>query len=243
VRVFWILITFFSLTSLARADLWQPYEALLQEHVHPANIDGVALNAVDYPALRKDPNYPQAIQALATADLNALTSQEEKLAFYINAYNLLAIAVVEKHWPVQSIKDVGSLFWPVWKREAGVIAGKAVTLDEVEHQILRTLGEPRVHFAIVCASVSCPDLRREVFRAATLDSQLHDQTQRFLNNAEKGVQQSPEGVRISKIFSWFSEDFEDGVYEFIYQYRPELKDEVKGGYLPYNWQVNLLSRQ
>lgn len=113
---------------------------------------------------------------------------------------MLAIKTVLDHWPLQSIRDAGSFFSPVWKKPAGMVAGKVRSLHEIEHDILRAMHEPRIHFAIVCASVSCPDLRPEAYNAAQLDDQLDDQATIFLSRQQKGLRIEANGVQLSKIF-------------------------------------------
>jgi hypothetical protein len=149
-------------------------------------------------------------RGLARVDLAAMPDDEARIAFWINAYNLLAIKAVVDRYPVASIKDAGHLLWPVWKRKVGTVAGRERTLDGLEHDILRKhFREPRVHFAIVCASLSCPDLRREPYVAARLDAQLVQATRAFLANPAKGVAPGPEGrtARVSAIFKWFAGDW------------------------------------
>ena len=226
--------------SLLKAEepAWAEYATLLEQHISHHTKDGISLAWVDYPAIQKDPAYQRALEALQKFPIERLTSKQEKLAFYINAYNILAIKIVLDHWPVKSIKDIGSWLSPVWKMGAGQIGGKTVTLHEIEHNILRTMGEPRIHMAIVCASLSCPDLRKEPFRAAHLEKQLDDQAQRFFNNQSKGIADSGQSVHTSKILDWFAEDFGNRM-AFIRQYRPDLPaDAVIGGFLSYNWSLN-----
>jgi len=156
----------------------------------------------------------------------------------LNAYNIMAIHKVLSAWPVQSIRDEGGLFSPVWKQHAGVVAGKMRTLDEIEHHILRPMHEPLMHVAIVCASVSCPDLRMEPYRASVLGQQLRDQAVMFLNNPQKGLRVDTDGVHLSKIFDWFAEDFSD-VRAWIRHFHPALPAHAKiAGYMPYDWHIN-----
>ncbi len=211
--------------------------------------DDVAGVRVDYARLRTAPEWPRLLASLAAVDLAALT-EAERFALWINAYNVLAIDVVRRHWPLESIRDVGSLWSPVWKREAGVVAGRTVTLHEIEHEILRPLGDPRIHGAIVCASTSCPSLRRESFRAARLDAQLDDTLRGWLANPQKGARVAADGVRVSKIFDWFEEDFAagGGVLAFVRRY---LADDARAAldalgpspglsYFDDDWNVNAL---
>jgi len=232
------LLWFAGQAQAAEPD-WSDYRVVLN-HVKPGNKNGVKLMLVDYPAIKANGSLDKAYQALAGFDPRRLSSREERMAFYINAYNILALKTVADHWPVDSIKDVGSLFKPVWDRPAGQLGGNTVTLGEVEHTILRPLGEPRIHLAIVCASVSCPDLRDEPYSAAKLASQLDDQAQRFLSNTGKGLSVGVDRIKVSKIFDWFEKDFAagGGVAAFIKRYQPELPDLKIKAAIDYDWSVN-----
>src|SRR5690606_1819087 len=116
-----------------------------------------------------------------------------------------------------------------------------MSLDDIEHDILRRIGDTRIHMAIVCASVSCPDLRTEPYTGERLEEQLEDQVQQFLANPGKGVRIEDDAVRVSKIFHWFRGDFElgGGVGKFIAHYRPDLPPgmPIKAN-LPYDWSLN-----
>jgi hypothetical protein len=235
--------------SLAGAED-EAYARLLERHVRPGTIDGVRLAVVDYAALRDDPDYPRALTALAAASPDRLPTDAGRLAFWINAYNLLAIKAVADRYPIGSIKDGGSLLRPIWKRTVGRASGRDRSLDEIEHGILRReFREPRVHFAIVCASLSCPDLRREPYVAPRLDAQLAEATRHFLANPTKGVELGADGrtARVSSIFRWFADDFggPQGVVRFIHGAAdPVLATSLArleaGGlaYLPYDWSLN-----
>jgi len=148
--------------------------------------------------------------------------------------------MVVDHWPLDSIKDVGSLISPVWGKSAGSIDGETVSLDDIENKILRPLGEPRIHFAIVCASVSCPDLRNTPYTASNLNAQLDEQIQQFLSNADKGLRIGNESIQISKIFDWFGKDFKPvgGVEAFIRRYRSDLPQLPLKENINYDWDVN-----
>jgi Protein of unknown function, DUF547 len=172
--------------------------------------------------------------------LAGLSSREEKQAFYINAYNILALKMVADHWPAESIKDSGSLLSPVWDKPAGELGGKPGTLGELEHKILRPMGEPRIHLAIVCASVSCPDLRNEPYTAAQLNKQLDEQARNFLANPAKGLKIEKDALHVSQIFDWFEQDFaaSGDVKGFIKKYKPDAPDLKIKANLPYDWAVN-----
>lgn len=223
----------------AAAPDWTAFDRVLDRHVHTHAADGSTW--VDYRTLRSDPDYMRAVLLAGEARLPAEASRDERLAHYINAYNLLAIKVVVDNWPIGSVRDAGSILRPVWKRPAGRLGGRTVTLDHVEHEKLRPLGDPRMHFAIVCASRSCPDLRREAYSASRLNAQLDDQVRRFLANSRKGLDLRPGTVRASRIFDWFEEDFSisGGPLEFIRQYRPDIPVGSRfEADMVYDWAIN-----
>lgn len=224
----------------ALAQDWSTYDELLAQYVTPAERQGVTHHRVNYQALRQDPRYPQLLALVENQPIAAMTTRNERLAFYINAYNIYAIKMVIDHLPLESIRDAGSFFSPVWKKSVGTIGGKVVTLDEIEHAILRTMGEPRIHFAIVCASLSCPDLRLEAFRADRLDQQLEEQTRGFLNDSSKGLALNGTSARVSQIFDWFADDFAavGGVEAFVRRYRDLPATLSLRANLPYNWSLN-----
>jgi hypothetical protein len=223
------------------------YADVLRDHTKAVNeLPGTV---VDYAALKREPRWQAVVKSLESAKPDALTSPDAKLAFWINAYNVLAIQTVVRSYPLRSIRDVGSVFSPVWKREAGKIDGKSVTLDQIEHQILRPMGDPRVHAAIVCASRSCPSLRREPYTAAGVSAQLDDSMRRFLADRRKGLDLDTKTgrLRLSSIFKWFDEDFDakGGVVKFVARYAPTEVRTWLGGhpnpkleYFSYDWNLN-----
>jgi hypothetical protein len=225
-------------------DLWA---ALLLRHTHETHdLAGVRVN---YAAIAADPDWKVLVDSLAARPAPAESAPKaERLATWIDAYNVFAIDLVARHWPVASIRDIGSLLRPVWKREAGRVGGRGYSLDEIEHEILRPLGDPRVHMAIVCASTSCPSLAREPYVATRVDAQLDAAAARFVANPEKGVRVEAHGVRLSKIFDWFAQDFAagGGVLAFVRRYAtPELAAALDRlgpdpalSYFDYDWSVN-----
>ena len=232
--------TLFSQHVAAVEPDWREYDQLLTQYVSPGVLAGVALNQVDYDGLARDPRFTNVVNMIAAFPVAQLSNPDETLAFYINVYNVLALNMVTENLPVQSIKDIGNLFRPVWKRPAGMVGGQQVTLHVVEHEILRTLNEPRIHFAIVCASVSCPDLRVEAYVAGRLNSQLDDQCRNFLNNSDKGLRETTNKLEVSKICKWFEEDFDSqgGIASFIRRYR-KLPASVRiDPAIDYNWSLN-----
>ena len=224
------------------------WDSLIKKYVKPKRVDGIFINAVDYKNLKNDSNFNRLISRLGSAQLVSLKSREKKLVFWINTYNILAAKMVTDHYPIKSIKDAGSIFSRVWKKNAGHVAGKERTLNEIEHEILRKMDEPRVHVAIVCASVSCPDLRLEAFKVNSLNEQLDDQMKVFLKSSEKGMKIDNERNRVylSSIFKWFEDDFKSrgGVLKFIANYvSPDVAKKmthsgIKIYYLEYNLSIN-----
>ena len=224
-------------------DAW---DALLAAHT--SEVADTAGVRVDYARIADDPRWPALLASLADAD--EPTDRDARLAFWTNAYNILTIDVVIRNRPLESIRDAGSFLRPVWNRPAGRAAGAERTLGEIEHEILRPLGDPRIHAAIVCASVSCPSLRREAFRAERLDAQFDDAARRFLADERKGARISEGGnaLRVSRIFKWFDEDFEDagGVLAWLTPRLPESTREWLDGradrprllYFDYDWALN-----
>jgi len=231
---------------------------------------------VDYQGLGKDQAqllaYEQALGGV-TADQISAWSEPRRLAFWINAYNAFTLRAIVDNYPIKRSSSIKGLFGPsnsilqipgVWKKLEWQAGGETVTLDQIEHEILRVkFAEPRIHFAIVCASVSCPNLRNEAFVANRIDAQLNEQLSNFIANTDKGVSIDVERkrVKLSKIFEWFEEDFdvpgndkqllsgrtdgEAGVLRYLARYFPvgdELQSlrsgDLKVSYLEYDWHLN-----
>lgn len=238
--IFAILAMLALSTSLAVEPDWSGYGQFLQRHLSRRTAAGIELAWLDYSTIKQDARFRGLVAQLAGFPTESLKSREEKLAFHINAYNILAIKTVVDHWPVDSIKDAGNFIFPVWKRTVGKVGGMEVSLDEIEDK-LRDMGEPRIHMAIVCASKSCPDLRSEPYAAAKLNAQLNAASKAYLDNPTKGLRVEKGAIRVSRIFDWFEEDFESmgGVEGFIYKYHPDLPTDlpIKVN-LPYDWSLN-----
>lgn len=226
------------------------YAGLLRQHTREVN--DLARVRVDYAAIARSADWKTLVASLAATDTATLRSRDEKLAFWVNAYNILAIDLVAKNYPLESIRDIGSFFSPVWKREAGRIGAKPYSLDQIEHEIVRPMGDPRAHAAVICASTSCPALRREPFTAARLDAQLDDAMRIWMADPGKGLKLDRGGstIRLSKIYDWFEEDFakQGGAVKFAAQYAPEdtrawleaNANRVDIEYFDYDWRVNAL---
>lgn len=231
-------------SSRTLEDRW---DVLLARHVSRCTIASIETAVVDYAAIAKDPEFTALVAALATVP--EPTDHAARLAFWINAYNVLAIDVVARAHPVASIRDIGSLLRPVWKRDAGRVAGAMRSLDEIEHEIIRPMGDPRIHAAVNCASLSCPDLRPEAYRADRLEAQLDDAMRRWLADPAKGASLAADGrtLRLSKIFDWFGADFlHDGrpLTDVLRRWMPEQMAARLGEqaprvrYFDYDWSLN-----
>ncbi len=192
------------------------FTRILKQHVTPGGL-------VDYAALQSSPDaLGEYLQQLASVDAAALAAQDDavQIAFWINAYNALTLQLIIDHYPIPAGGPFGRLFGAeqsitnidgAWDKLRWVVAGEQRTLDDIEHKILRQqFAEPRIHFAIVCASMSCPDLRTEAYTGQRLARQLQEQTLRFLNNPGKGlnIDRVRNRVSVSSIFDWFDEDFD-----------------------------------
>lgn len=224
------------------------YRALLERYTAP--VADLARVRVDYAELRREPRWPRLVRGLAGARPAAFTSRPEKMAFWINAYNILAMDLIVRSYPVASIRDLGSWLQPVWRLPAGTVAGRPMTLHEIEHGVLRPLDDPRFHAAIVCASVSCPPLRRSPFEATDLDEQLDEVMRRWLADPDKGARfEVQNGVLVlSRIFDWFEEDFSrDG--HLVAALEPSLPQGIRARiqalghppevrYFDYDWRLN-----
>ena len=215
------------------------YGRLLKTHV--------IAGRVDYNGFKKDEAQLDAyLAALAAIDPDALDKQEQ-IAFYINAYNAWTIKLILSGYPgIKSIKELGSFIKSPWEKKICRIDDDVMTLDHIEHDILRSrFKDPRVHFAINCAALSCPPLRSEPYLGSILDRQLDDAASAFINNQKRNYL-SGDTLYVSKIFKWFAEDFNDDVIGFFLKYAKEdmkkelkaKKDNIKIKYLHYDWSLN-----
>ncbi|WP_412559938.1 DUF547 domain-containing protein [Winogradskyella sp. MIT101101] len=160
----------------------------------------------------------------------------DKLAYWINAYNALTVDLILKNYPLESIKDIKD----PWDQRLWQFGDKWYNLNDIEHEILRKMDEPRIHFAIVCASVSCPKLQNEAFTASKLEEQLTNATNEFLADTSKN-EISKDEIKLSKIFKWFKKDFEQNgsLIDFLNQYTTvTISESAKKSYKDYNWDLN-----
>jgi hypothetical protein len=192
--------------SVFAGTLEDDWTSLLRDYVRKGSIDGIQLNALDYLSVRKDERFLQIVAELETAVVP--TEPSAKMAFWINAYNILAVKVVLEKYPIKSINDIGSWRRKVWDMPAGKVGGSEVTLAYIEDEVLRKMGDPRIHVALVRASVSAPDLRNEAYSEDNLEKQLQEQMLSFVANNSKGVRMDTFGRKLylSEVFKSFSAD-------------------------------------
>jgi hypothetical protein len=204
-------------------------------------------NGVDYAGFKSEENrLDQYLKVLENTDSKSLT-QSDQFAFYTNAYNAWTIKLILGSYPgVKSIKDLGSFLKSPWEKKFVRLDGEVTTLDHIEHNILRPrFKDPRVHFAINCSAASCPPLRPEPYLGGSLDQQLNDSTRSFLNNPSS-YRFDGSTLYVSRIFKWFSEDFNDDVLSFYLKHAEgdlkekltDQKDTIRVKYLHYDWSLN-----
>ncbi|SHG64387.1 DUF547 domain-containing protein [Winogradskyella jejuensis] len=192
---------------------------------------------VDYNSFKKDyKGLLYYIKFLQDSIPSEDASKNEKLAYWINAYNALTIDLILRNYPVKSIKDIKD----PWDQRLWKFGDKWMNLNQIEHEILRKMDEPRIHFAIVCASFSCPKLQNKAFTASNLESQLTNATKEFLADKNRNII-SADKLQLSKIFKWFPKDFKtDGsLINFLNKYSEvEISSNAKKSFLDYNWDLN-----
>ncbi len=233
------------LTSKQSFDLTHArWTKLLSKHV---TMDGHK-STVDYKTIKASNtelvSYLTTLEELKLESFQTF-SEADQIAFYINAYNAFTIKLVIDHYPVSSIKKIGGLFSSPWKKEFFKLFENKRSLDEIEHEILRKkYNEPRIHFALVCASKGCPALSDTAFTGNALDSQLEKATKSFLADKDRNKFDSATSVlSVSSIFKWFKEDFakKAGSLEgflFPYFFAANTPDKVKIEFLDYDWSLN-----
>lgn len=236
--VFFLLLSFASQAQVSHS-IW---DGLTKKYVS-------STGRVNYGGFNKDEKTLDSYLALLSSNPpKADWSKEEKLAFWINAYNAFTVKLILNYQKdnIKSIKDIGSSIKipfvnTPWDIKFFQIGGKSMDLNEIEHGIIRKqFADARIHFALVCAAVSCPPLRNEAFVAAKLNAQLDDQGVKFLNDPTKNKVTS-DGATVSKLFTWYGGDFKKTkpVADWINQYsRVKLKKNGSISYMDYLWDLN-----
>lgn len=257
-RIWLVALVFVSLPVLSFDHSHERFRAVLSAHV--TWMEEGKSSTVDYAALQAD----HASLDAYLAELSDVLPQAydkwtraQQLAFLINAYNGFTLKLIIDHYPVASIRDIGSVLRSPWKRRFFRLLGQSMHLDQLEHELIRSPGafdEPRIHFAVNCASVGCPALRPEPFVAGRLEQQLEDSTRGFLEDRSRNRLADGQ-LEISSIFKWYREDFEQGwrgagslsaflaLYAGALELNTDTREALSRGavalkFLDYNWELN-----
>ena len=256
-----VLLLAFAPLATAIDHSHKAWDELLKRHVR--YVQGGNASLVAYAGFAKDRAQLKAVldeyQKVTRAEFDAWTRAEQQ-AFLINAYNAFTVEKILTRYPnLRSIRDFGTVFGNPWKDKFFTLFGQPSYLDQIEHEILRKDGaydEPRVHAAVVCASIGCPMLRNDAFTAARLEAQLEDGMRRFLSDRTRN-RYNPQARRleVSKIFDWYGKDFERGHrgytsvkatlarYADLLADKPEDREAVRSqsvevAFLEYDWALN-----
>ena len=213
------------------------WTALLRKHV--VLLDGGKGSQVHYAGFQQDraalKSYLETLSKVGPQEFNGWR-KAQRLAYLINAYNAYAVEKILTRYPdIKSIWDFGEIFGNPFKDRFFTLLGRAFTLDAIEHETLRKPGaydEPRVHFAVNCASVGCPMLREEAYVAERLDAQLEEQARRFLSDRSRNRYHAQGGrLEVSRIFDWFMEDWTSGYRGFEGKSEPiRSREQYFAGY-------------
>lgn len=238
----WLTLSSFSLAELnSQTDLSSPdntsaishqkWDQLLKKHVS-------ATGKVDYKGLVNDKaELNSYLEILKSRIPGSGESSNEKLSYWINAYNAFTVSLIVENYPLKSIRDIKD----PWDKKFIVLAGKQYSLNQIENEIIRKqFNEPRIHFAVNCAAASCPPLLNEAFTADKLSAQLEKQTRKFVTNSQYN-QIAKDRVGLSQIFNWYNEDFtKQGTFiQWLNKYASSpVSANADISYLEYDWALN-----
>lgn len=259
VQIFILMFAAVTSSSQAAGFDHAGWDALLKKHV--VMLRGGQATQVDYAGFKTDrgtlKQYLSATSGVTRPDFDQWRKAEQ-LAFLINAYNAWTVELILSAYPdVGSIKDLGSLFQSPWKKPFISLLGDTRSLDDIEHGLIRGSGrynDPRIHFAVNCASIGCPALRPEAYVAGQLESQLEDAAQKFLSDRSRNRLEG-NTLKVSGIFKWYRDDFEEGwrdansLGRFLALYSEPMglnanmakrlsTGEVVIDFLDYDWRLN-----
>lgn len=246
-------------TSAWAAHDHSPWNALLKRNVVVTG--GGTSSKVNYARFKTDrvklKAYLDSTSSVSQATFNTW-SKNDQLAFLINAYNAWTVELILTEYPnLKSIKDLGSIIRSPWKQKFIPLFGKTVSLDHIEHSLIRGSGrynEPRIHFAVNCASIGCPALRNTAYRGSTLSAQLRTATKDFLRDRSRNRLKDGR-LQVSNVFKWYRGDFEKGwrgaknLHQFLAIYAGSLgltkgqqatlkAGKTKVSFLSYDWRLN-----
>lgn len=231
-------------TAIMAQSQHAAWSKLLQKYVVVSS-DGI--NRVDYAALKNNAADRKALDAyiarFETTDFDALTTAE-KIATWSNIYNAVTVRYIVGEYPTKSIRS-GIFSTGPWKKIKTMAGGQNISLNDIEHEVLRNLDDPRIHYAINCASYSCPNLLPKALEASTLDKALDKAASDYINNP-RGVTVTDRGLVVSEIYNWFEEDFggsKSAVIDHLVKYAdPDLKAQIMANpkirKYDYDWSLN-----
>ncbi len=252
-----------SATAFAFDHSHASWSALLKMHV--VSVQGGNAAQLRYAGMLAERKslkvYLDSLSAVTEAEYRGWT-KPQRLAFLINAYNAFTVELILSRYPdIASIKDLGSVFQSPWKRKFFTLLGNERHLDDIEQGMIRTPGafdEPRIHIALVCASIGCPMLRNEAYAAERLEAQLEDGMRRFFSDRNRNRFDAASGtLRVSKLFDWYGKDFDGGhagfaslaatfaKYAEYLAEAPVAQARIRSGdyrleFLDYDWKLNVV---
>ncbi|WP_163133558.1 DUF547 domain-containing protein [Agarivorans sp. Alg241-V36] len=231
--------------ALAESFDHAQWGGLLKEYVHwpVANQE----SRVDYANFDQQElqAYLDKLASISQSEFDAW-SNNEQLAFLINAYNAYTVQYILSAYPnITSIRDLGNLFQSPWKKKRFLLFGEKVSLDHIEHDIIRPgYNNPHIHAAVVCAAISCPPLQSVAFTGEAVEQQLTQAFREFLQSDKNYYDADKNRLYLSSIFKWYKGDFEGGLNSYLSQYAAELRispeqvKQAKISYLDYDWSLN-----
>ena len=246
-----LALLLFSQLLFAQGDKHSIFTKILNDYV----VNGF----VKYKDMNDDKRLDEYLNYLKQINPDNITDNNDKLAFWMNVYNAFTLKLIVDNYPVESINDlhtggliIGQILGKtVWHKEWININGKTLSLNNIEHDIIRKeFIEPRIHFALVCAALSCPPLRNEAYEGYKLEQQLENQATVFINNSTNNIfELKNKTAKLSKIFDWYESDFGDNdeaVLKYVLKYLPketakDINDYITQWdieYLTYNWDLN-----
>jgi hypothetical protein len=229
------------LLAMANASMAAPDYSAFDELL----LQNVGNGFVNYAGIEANPRFRRFVQQVGETDAGSLPERSDKLTFYINAYNALAIqGILDGYSPARLFGR-----YKFFKSKKYVVLGKKINLFDLERKILIPMGEPRIHFAIVCASMSCPRLSNRAYLPETLEQQLDEGAHRFINDISRNHFDLPRRIAyVSKIFDWYREDFElaaGSLQRYLASYVEDAEvakaldnDEFDIRFLKYDWNLN-----
>lgn len=228
-RTLILLVLLYSGLSIAQPNhkLW---DEVLDSYVSDSG-------QVNYTELKMHPeSLIRYLNNLAQNQPRGNWTQAKLISYWINAYNAYTLKLIIDHYPLNSIQDIKD----PWNQKFIPYNSKLISLNHIEHKILRKMNEPRIHFAIVCASISCPNLSKTAFKAQQINQQLNTVTKAFLDDETKN-KFDEDKAQVSKIFKWFAKDFKasGGVITFIKSHKDiHAINKSQLSYMTYNWGLN-----